>query len=81
MDAFIKLRKISKMFGGNYVLRDVDLDIYRGDVHAIIGENGAGSSAAFTNPTRAKYGRTARRSNCTTPLTPTSTVSALFTRN
>ncbi len=44
MDAILKLEGIGKMFGGNYVLKDVSLEIGRGEVHAVIGENGAGKS-------------------------------------
>ena len=38
MDAILKLEGIGKMFGGNYVLKDVSLEIGRGEVHAVIGE-------------------------------------------
>ena len=40
----LTLRGISKSFFGNEVLSDIDLDCYRGEVHAIVGENGAGKS-------------------------------------
>jgi rhamnose transport system ATP-binding protein len=37
-------RGVSKSFGGVEVLRNVDLDLMSGEVHALIGENGAGKS-------------------------------------
>ncbi|HJX40389.1 MAG TPA: ATP-binding cassette domain-containing protein [Anaerolineales bacterium] len=40
----ISLRGITKHFGGVYAIRDVDLDIYRGEILALIGDNGAGKS-------------------------------------
>ena len=35
---------ISKEFNGVYVLNDVDFDLQSGEIHSIIGENGAGKS-------------------------------------
>ena len=35
---------ISKAFGGTQALKDVQLNIKRGEVHALLGENGAGKS-------------------------------------
>jgi ribose transport system ATP-binding protein len=40
----LSLRGISKSFPGVRALKDVDLDVYAGEVHAVIGENGAGKS-------------------------------------
>lgn len=40
----ISARGISKQFAGVEVLRDVDLDLARGEIHALLGENGAGKS-------------------------------------
>src|ERR1700723_1015914 len=40
----MSVRGIAKSFGGVEVLRDVDLDIEAGEVHALLGENGAGKS-------------------------------------
>ena len=40
----ISLRGITKHFGGVYAIRDVDLDIYCGEILALIGDNGAGKS-------------------------------------
>lgn len=40
----LQLKNIHKRFPGVYALRDVSLDIYPGEVHALMGENGAGKS-------------------------------------
>lgn len=40
----LEVRNISKDFSGVYALKDVDLQIFSGQVTAIIGENGAGKS-------------------------------------
>jgi rhamnose transport system ATP-binding protein len=40
----IEARGISKQFGGVEVLRDIDLDLRAGEIHALLGENGAGKS-------------------------------------
>lgn len=40
----VKMTGITKSFGNNSVLRGVDIDIYAGEVHALMGENGAGKS-------------------------------------
>ena len=40
----ISARGISKQFAGIEVLRDVDLDLRAGEIHALLGENGAGKS-------------------------------------
>ncbi len=38
------MRNISKSFGSNKVLERIDLELYSGQVHALMGENGAGKS-------------------------------------
>jgi ribose transport system ATP-binding protein len=40
----LSLRKVNKSFAGITVLHDIDLDLYPGEVHCIVGENGAGKS-------------------------------------
>ncbi|MBE2220910.1 MAG: sugar ABC transporter ATP-binding protein [Anaerolineae bacterium] len=40
----IRMRHVSKSFGGVHALKDVQLDIFSGEVHALLGENGAGKS-------------------------------------
>lgn len=42
--ALISARGISKSFAAVDVLRDVDLDLMPGEIHALLGENGAGKS-------------------------------------
>ena len=40
----IALRGITKRFGDLIANNDINLDIYGGEVHAVLGENGAGKS-------------------------------------
>lgn len=42
------MRGISKAFAGIPALRDVDLDLYGGQVHALLGQNGAGKSTLIS---------------------------------
>jgi ribose transport system ATP-binding protein len=44
MTELVKLKSISKSFGGVHALKSVDFDIQAGEVHALLGENGAGKS-------------------------------------
>ncbi|AYO30134.1 sugar ABC transporter ATP-binding protein [Biomaibacter acetigenes] len=44
MNYFLEMKKITKSFNGNIVLKDVDLFVRKGEVHALVGENGAGKS-------------------------------------
>lgn len=43
----LSLREIRRSFGPVEVLHGVDLDLYPGEVHALIGENGAGKSTTM----------------------------------
>ena len=40
--------KIDKKFGPTHAVKEVSLDFYAGEIHALIGENGSGKST-FTN--------------------------------
>ncbi|WP_323122045.1 sugar ABC transporter ATP-binding protein [Burkholderia alba] len=44
MNTVLKLSGIAKRFPGVQALRHIDLDIERGEIHALLGENGAGKS-------------------------------------
>ena len=43
-DTILKLSHIDKRFPGVHALKDISLEVRRGEVHALIGENGAGKS-------------------------------------
>ena len=64
----VAARGISKQFAGIEVLRDVDLDLQRGEIHALLGENGAGKStfakilAGVHRPSRGTLALNGRRS-------------------
>lgn len=43
-ESIVVLKHVSKRFGGNYALRDVDLELEKGEVHCLCGANGCGKS-------------------------------------
>ena len=43
-DTVLSLTKATKIYGGAPAIEDVDLDLIRGEIHAVLGENGAGKS-------------------------------------
>lgn len=47
----IRMEHIHKSFGGVHALDDVQIEVYAGEVHAILGENGAGKSTLIKTMT------------------------------
>ncbi|MEM7271077.1 MAG: ABC transporter ATP-binding protein [Pseudomonadota bacterium] len=47
MTAALSMQSLRKSFGQTEIIRGVDLDIHKGERHAIIGPNGAGKSTLF----------------------------------
>ena len=43
-NSILSAKGLAKSFSGNTVLHDVDLELGRGQIHALVGENGAGKS-------------------------------------
>ncbi|UPT66873.1 MAG: ATP-binding cassette domain-containing protein [Sphingobacteriales bacterium JAD_PAG50586_3] len=43
----IKVKNLSKSYGSNNVLKDINLDFLNGKVYGIVGENGAGKTTLF----------------------------------
>jgi branched-chain amino acid transport system ATP-binding protein len=46
-DTALSLKGVNKSFGQMKIIRDVDLDVVKGQRHAIIGPNGAGKTTLF----------------------------------
>ena len=44
MKEVVSCKNISKRFGGTQALYNVDLTLMEGEIHALVGENGAGKS-------------------------------------
>lgn len=44
MEKILEIKKITKRFGRNVVFNNVDLELYKGEILAMVGENGAGKS-------------------------------------
>ena len=40
----LQIKDISKFYGENQVLKDISIEINRGEIHGLVGENGAGKS-------------------------------------
>ena len=53
-DIVLSIRGMSKSFGRNKVLKHIDMDVPRGSIMGLMGENGAGKSMQRVNRLR-KY--------------------------
>ena len=47
MEPILEVRHLSKSFGKNEVLRDIDFTVSKGDVTSIIGASGSGKSVTL----------------------------------
>jgi len=45
--ALIEFREVEKSFGSNKVINRVDFELFPGEIHALVGENGAGKSTCL----------------------------------
>ena len=54
MKPYVKLKQITKRFPGVIALDDVDFDVLPGEIHALLGENGAGKTV-LTNILSGRY--------------------------
>ena len=70
----LKTKNIGKTFSGVNVLRNVDFDLKPGEVHALVGENGAGKStfvkilSGVYTPTEGKLFLDEKNINITSPI-------------
>lgn len=72
-DTILEVKGICKRFGGVLALNDVNLQIIRGEVHALVGENGAGKSTLIkilTGATEPSSGTIVFEGNEYTEFTP-----------
>ena len=46
-DVVLRAEHVTKRFGGITALENAELELYKGEVHALVGANGAGKSTTF----------------------------------
>jgi ABC-type sugar transport system ATPase subunit len=44
MDPILSVSNVSKHFGGVQALSNIDIELYRGEILGLVGDNGAGKS-------------------------------------
>ena len=49
-NSILQMRNVSKTFGADKALTNVELTLYRGEMQALMGHNGAGKSALMKVP-------------------------------
>lgn len=47
VEPLVQLRSVTVSFDGHVALDDVSLDLFPGEIHALMGQNGAGSQRWF----------------------------------
>ena len=65
----IEMQGITKTFHGSYANKEVSLKVEQGEIHSLLGENGAGKTT-FIKPTRDGFSLTAARQSSVRPMTP-----------
>ena len=67
MEPILEVRHLSKSFGKNEVLRDIDFTVSKGDVTSIIGASGSGKSTLCLLYTSVESYRMKRLLHCPEP--------------
>jgi len=57
MEPLLEVKHAAKRFGGVRALVDANLALYAGEIHALLGENGAGKSTVDEFYNQLKLGR------------------------
>lgn len=48
LDVSIQIKDLRKNFGSVYAVRDMNLNVYKGEITALLGHNGAGKTTALS---------------------------------